>query len=94
MSSKPCKEIVLRKNEVPGSDAHYDVLVFGDLVGNVFKKSTKVDNHDTPKVSWVLSLEGEFKNKEFSSVKLVRGHMMHQLMQGKWARQNEGRFAL
>ena len=84
MSSKPCKEIVLRKNDVPDSDAHYDVLVFGDVVGSVFRHAVKLESPSRLKVTWLLDLKDNDRKKEFSSVKHVRSHMLHCMMNGGW----------
>ena len=59
MPKKPCKEIVLRKNEVSESDFYYDILVMGDVVGKAVRKLTEVEKREKPKVTWVLHLDGE-----------------------------------
>lgn len=84
MPKKPCKEIVLRKNEVSESDFYYDILVMGDVVGKAVRKLTEVEKREKPKVTWVLHLDGENREKEFNSVRLIRSHMLHRMMRGQW----------
>ena len=84
MPKKPCKEIVLRKNEVSESDFYYDILVMGDVVGKAVRKLTEVEKREKPKLTWVLHLDGENREKEFNSVRLIRSHMLHRMMRGQW----------
>ena len=78
------KEIVFQKNSVNGVINSYDILVFGDPVGEARRKTTNPNGFKNPKVSWVLHLKGSDRVKEFSSVKLVRSHILHGLVTGRW----------
>ena len=78
------KEIVFHKNSTDGVIKSYDIIVFGNHVGKAMRKTVVVDNFKSPKVSWLLQLKDSQKDKEFSSVKLIRSHILHGLINGRW----------